>query len=95
MPRRWRNIDTMQLAGALKNEWDLSANNRPALIAIDSIGIGAGVLDRLHEQNLPVLGINVAEASSTTGRGTRQAAGRAVDPREGVARGSQRAPAQG
>jgi len=71
MPRRWRQLDTMQLAGALKNEWDLSANNRPALIAIDSIGIGAGVLDRLHEQNLPVLGINVAEASSTTGRYAR------------------------
>ena len=32
------------------------------------IGIGAGVVDRLHEQNLPVLGVNVAEAASTTGR---------------------------
>jgi hypothetical protein len=41
------------------------------LIAIDSIGIGAGVVDRLHEQDLPVLGINVAEVPSTTGRHAR------------------------
>jgi hypothetical protein len=71
MPRSWRQFDTMQLAGAIKAEWDMMPNNRPALIAIDSIGIGAGVCDRLHEQNLPVLGINVAEAPSTTGRYAR------------------------
>src|SRR4029077_17221951 len=71
MPRSWRQFDTMQLAGAIKAEWDISANNRPALIAIDSIGIGAGAVDRLHEQNLPVLGINVAETPSTTGRYAR------------------------
>jgi hypothetical protein len=67
-PRRWRNLDTMQLAGALKAEWDASTHDRPALIVIDVIGIGAGVVDRLHEQNLPILGVNVAEVPSTTGR---------------------------
>ena len=35
------------------------------------IGIGAGVVDRLHEQSLPILGLNVAEAPSTTGRYSR------------------------
>lgn len=71
MPRRWRNVDTMQLAGAIKAEYDASGAYRPALIVIDVIGIGAGVVDRLHEQNLPILGVNVAEVPSTTGRFAR------------------------
>ena len=61
-PRRWRNIDLMTLAGAVKHEYDLAQSARPMLIAIDSIGVGAGVVDRLQEQALPVLGINVAES---------------------------------
>jgi hypothetical protein len=71
MPRRWRNFDTMQLAGALKAEYDAQGANKPALIVIDVIGIGAGVVDRLHEQNLPILGVNVAEVASMTGRYAR------------------------
>src|SRR5262249_5067742 len=72
MPRRWNQIDTMMLAGAVKAEFDLlPVQAKPALIVIDSIGIGAGVLDRLTEQNLPVLGLNVGEAPSTTGRFVR------------------------
>ena len=67
MPRRWRQFDTMQLSGAIKSEYDMAVP-RPNLIVIDVIGIGAGVVDRLNEQDLPVLGLNVAEASSTTGR---------------------------
>jgi len=71
MPRRWRQFDTMQLAGALKSEYDSAGAGRPNLIVIDVIGIGAGVVDRLHEQNLPILGVNVAEVASTTGRYAR------------------------
>ena len=71
MPRAWHNVDTMMLAGAIKAEYDMAGADRPALICIDSIGIGAGVLDRLHEQNLPCLGINVSEVPSTTGRFAR------------------------
>src|SRR5580765_614689 len=70
MPRRWRQFDTMQLAGAIKAEYD-AQQQKPALIVIDVIGIGAGVVDRLHEQNLPILGVNVAEVASTTGRYAR------------------------
>ena len=71
MPRSWRQVDTMQLAGAIKAEWDLSVRSRPALICVDVVGIGAGVVDRLHEQNLPVLGVNVGETPSTVGRYAR------------------------
>ena len=70
MPRRWRQFDTMQFAGAIKQEYD-AQGVKPALIVIDVIGIGAGVVDRLHEQNLPILGVNVAEVASTTGRYAR------------------------
>lgn len=63
-PRRWRNISTMELAGAIKHEFDVQGANKPSLVVIDSIGIGAGVVDRLQEQNVPVLGVNVAEAPS-------------------------------
>jgi hypothetical protein len=68
MPRRWRNIDTMALAGAIKAEYDFAEGNKPKLIVIDSIGVGAGIVDRLHEQGLPILGINVAEQSSSKDR---------------------------
>jgi hypothetical protein len=68
MPRRWRNIDTMQLAGAVKAEFDGALTHKPKLIVIDAIGIGAGVVDRLHEQGVPVLGINVAEQPSSKDR---------------------------
>ena len=71
MPRRWRQFDTMQLSGAIKAEYDLASTSRPALIVVDVIGIGAGVVDRLHEQNLPILGVNVSEVASTTGRYAR------------------------
>jgi phage terminase large subunit len=72
MPRAWHGLDTMQLAGAIKAEWDTaSPASRPSLICIDVIGIGAGVVDRLHEQNLPILGVNVSETASTTGRYAR------------------------
>jgi phage terminase large subunit len=61
-PRRWRNTDLMTLAGAIKHEFDTAGSSRPTLIVIDSIGLGAGVVDRLQEQGVPVLGVNVAEA---------------------------------
>ena len=71
MPRAWHNLDTMSLAGAIKAEYDAAGASKPALICIDVIGIGAGVVDRLHEQNLPILGINVSSCRATTGRFAR------------------------
>lgn len=64
MPRRWHGFDTMAVAGAVKAEYDF-AEKKPSLIVIDSIGVGAGVVDRLHEQGIPVLGLNVGEQSSS------------------------------
>jgi hypothetical protein len=71
MPRTWHQTDTMGLAGAIKAEYDGAGASRPGLICIDVIGIGAGVVDRLHEMNIPVLGVNVGETASTTGRFAR------------------------
>jgi phage terminase large subunit len=71
-PRRWQGIDTMALAGVIKAEFDMLAPGaRPQLIVVDVIGLGAGVVDRLTEQGLPVLGLNVAEVPSIAGRFVR------------------------
>jgi phage terminase large subunit len=59
----WRNLDLMQLCGAVKAEYDV-ASSKPSVIAVDAIGMGAGVVDRLRELGLPVLGINVSESPS-------------------------------
>jgi len=63
--REWWGKDTMQTAGLIKAEWDATPiEQRPAVINVDVIGIGAGVVDRLKELNLPVYGINVAETEA-------------------------------
>jgi hypothetical protein len=62
----FKSMDLMQLCGVIKNKYDdCTAIERPQEILIDVIGLGAGVVDRLAEQNLPVRGINVAEAPSS------------------------------
>lgn len=64
-PRCWRQLDTMQLAGAVKHEWDNTVlEERPEAINVDVIGLGAGVVDRLREMGLPAVGVNVAESPS-------------------------------
>ena len=64
--RTWRNLDLMQLCGAIVNEYEAS-EVKPQEILVDSIGLGAGVVDRLRELNLPVRGINVSESPSMGG----------------------------
>ena len=49
-------LDTMQLAGRVA---DAYRRQSPKRIVVDEIGVGAGVVDRLKELNLPVTGINV------------------------------------
>ena len=53
------NIDTMELAGIIKRMID---KEEPKRVCIDCIGIGAGVVDRLHELGYAdiVIGVNVA-----------------------------------
>jgi hypothetical protein len=60
------SMDLMQLCGAVKNKFDDStAIEQPSEILVDVIGLGSGVVDRLAEQDLPVRGVNVAEAPAT------------------------------
>lgn len=61
--RRRPKLDTMEVAGWIKHEYDTAAEpDKPVAIFIDVIGIGAGVYDRLNEQGLPVHAVNVAES---------------------------------
>jgi len=59
----------MRLVGWVKSKWDSTpASKRPKKIYIDSIGLGAGVYDRLDELGLPVLAVNVSEAAAMSDR---------------------------
>lgn len=61
--KTWSKLNTMQLAGRIKHEWDITPfDMRPIEIMVDSIGIGAGVSDRLRELGLPAVDVNVAES---------------------------------
>jgi len=61
----WAGLDLMQLCGRVKAEFDaLLPQERPTEILVDSIGLGAGVVDRLRELGLPARGVNVAESPS-------------------------------
>ena len=53
------NIDLMELAGIVKR---IIESEQPKRVCIDCIGIGAGVVDRLHELGYSdiVIGVNVA-----------------------------------
>ena len=63
--KTWRDKSTMELSGIILNEFESTPIvDRPAEICVDSIGIGAGVVDRLIELDLPARGVNVAESSS-------------------------------
>lgn len=64
----WKGLDTMEVSGRIKAEWDIAdQTKRPAEVLVDSIGLGAGVVDRLRELGLPVRGINVSESPSLKG----------------------------
>jgi hypothetical protein len=64
-PRVWKNLDLMQLTGAVVAEYQaLPPHEQPVAILVDSIGLGAGVVDRLIELGLPARGINVSESPS-------------------------------
>lgn len=61
--QKWRGKSTMEVAGIIKAEYDNTVpEDQPDEILVDSIGIGAGVVDRLQEHGLPVFGINVSES---------------------------------
>lgn len=68
---KWRTkLDTMELAGWIKLEYDttLPLEMRPVEINIDVINMGAGVVDRLRELGLPARGINVSESPAAVNK---------------------------
>jgi phage terminase large subunit len=67
--KKWQGLGTMELVGRIKEQWDTTPlDYRPSAICIDSIGIGAGVADRLREMGLPSLSINVGETAAMRDR---------------------------
>jgi len=64
--KQWKGKDTMQLAGLVANEFEEArlSGRKPGVIYVDSIGLGAGVADRLDEIGIPCMGINVAESAA-------------------------------
>lgn len=58
----------MSLVGAIVNEIE---QEKPAEICVDSIGIGAGVADRLRELGYPVRDVNVSESSALNQKANR------------------------
>lgn len=66
--KTWAGLDLMQLCGAIVAEYEATPlAERPIEILVDSIGLGAGVVDRLRELRLPARGINVAETPAMKG----------------------------
>ena len=53
--------DLMAVVGRVYEQW-LDAKEPPAKIFVDTIGLGAGVADRLRELGLPVIDVNVSES---------------------------------
>ena len=70
-PQTFAKLDLMALTGAVKHEWDTTPDHdRPEMIFVDSIGLGAGVADRLRELGLPVFDVNVSESPAMKDRYT-------------------------
>lgn len=68
----WNGKDPMQVVGLVKAEWDATpTDEKPAQILVDVIGIGAGVVARLREIGLPVIGVNVSETKGISDANNR------------------------
>lgn len=61
----WKNKDLMELTGLIVGKYnELRPSEKPKIVFADSIGLGAGLVDRMKELGLPVRGINVSESPS-------------------------------
>lgn len=64
----WAKVDLMETVAIIAREARL---DNPDEICVDSIGLGAGVADRLREMGFNVRDVNVAEAASMNPSGSR------------------------
>lgn len=72
-PEIWRGMDTMQSAGRIARRFrETPKALQPAEICVDVIGVGAGVVDALKQEGLPVRAVNVAESAALDARYARQ-----------------------
>lgn len=61
--KTWGQCSLMVTVGKIYNEYiNTPPEERPYEIIVDVCGLGAGVVDRLEELGLPVIGINAGEA---------------------------------
>jgi phage terminase large subunit len=64
-----RGLDTMQVVGWVRKEMEELREQKYEIgeVCVDSIGLGAGVVDRLLEEGVDVRGVNVGESPSMGG----------------------------
>ena len=64
--KSWHGSDTMETVGRVVEQYRYAEEwERPAQVVVDSIGIGAGVADRLRELGIPVRAENVGESATS------------------------------
>ena len=63
----WKKLSLMELSGRVLDLLN-SSDEPPDEILVDSIGLGAGVLDRLRELDIPARGVNVSESPAMADR---------------------------
>lgn len=66
--RHWSGEDLMGTVGRIVHEAQI---DKPAVIAVDSIGLGGGVADRLRELGYNVVDVNVSESNSMNQQASR------------------------
>jgi hypothetical protein len=61
--KHWAGASVMETANRIAAEYSV-AEPKPTEIYVDTIGVGAGVVDRLRELGLPVYGVDVSNKAS-------------------------------
>lgn len=75
----WQGLDLMQICARIKNKWDdTEEDDKPSVICVDAIGVGAGVVDRLNEMaaqghfgDTQIRGVNVSESAAANDKYSR------------------------
>jgi hypothetical protein len=66
---QWHDANLMKIVSRIQERWmNCLPSERPSAIYVDSIGLGAGLADRLRELQLPVVDVNVSETAAMKDR---------------------------